>query len=88
GGAGAELGAASNVTSAEAPSLGKVMVDMFPTNPISAMAQGNTLQIIIFAVLFGVAITAPGQPGPRIAQEFHDLHALITKLVPMPTHLP
>lgn len=60
-GAGADLTAASNFTSAEAPSLGKVIVDMFPTNPISAMAQGNTLQIIIFAVLFGVAISAAGK---------------------------
>ncbi|EMB50474.1 proton/glutamate symporter [Vibrio mimicus] len=82
-GAGADLTAASNFTSAEAPSLGKVIVDMFPTNPISAMAQGNTLQIIIFAVLFGVAISAAGKPGERIAQVFSDLNEVIMKLVAM-----
>ncbi|ENM5893164.1 dicarboxylate/amino acid:cation symporter [Vibrio mimicus] len=82
-GAGADLTAASNFTSAEAPSLGKVIVDMFPTNPISAMAQGNTLQIIIFAVLFGVAISAAGKPGERIAQVFRDLNEVIMKLVAM-----
>ncbi|ENM5729953.1 dicarboxylate/amino acid:cation symporter [Vibrio mimicus] len=82
-GAGADLSAASSFTSAEAPSLGKVIVDMFPTNPISAMAQGNTLQIIIFAVLFGVAISAAGKPGERIAQVFSDLNEVIMKLVAM-----
>ncbi|ENM5761280.1 dicarboxylate/amino acid:cation symporter [Vibrio mimicus] len=82
-GSGADLTAASNFTSAEAPSLGKVIVDMFPTNPISAMAQGNTLQIIIFAVLFGVAISAAGKPGERIAQVFSDLNEVIMKLVAM-----
>ncbi|WKY94798.1 dicarboxylate/amino acid:cation symporter [Vibrio metoecus] len=86
-GAGADLTAASNFTSAEAPSLGKVIVDMFPTNPISAMAQGNTLQIIIFAVLFGVAISAAGKPGERIAQVFSDLNEVIMKLVAMLMHL-
>lgn len=86
-GAGADLTAASNFTSAEAPSLGKVIVDMFPTNPISAMAQGNTLQIIIFAVLFGVAISAAGKPGERIAQVFNDLNEVIMKLVAMLMHL-
>ncbi|MGL4829570.1 MAG: dicarboxylate/amino acid:cation symporter [Vibrio sp.] len=86
-GAGADLTAASNFASAEAPSLGKVIVDMFPTNPISAMAQGNTLQIIIFAVLFGVAISAAGKPGERIAQVFSDLNEVIMKLVAMLMHL-
>lgn len=86
-GAGADLTAASNFTSAEAPSLGKVIVDMFPTNPISAMAQGNTLQIIIFAVLFGVAISAAGKPGERVAQVFSDLNEVIMKLVAMLMHL-
>ncbi|EGR5062555.1 dicarboxylate/amino acid:cation symporter [Vibrio cholerae] len=86
-GAGADLTAASSFASAEAPSLGKVIVDMFPTNPISAMAQGNTLQIIIFAVLFGVAISAAGKPGERIAQVFNDLNEVIMKLVAMLMHL-
>lgn len=51
------------------------------------MAQGNTLQIIIFAVLFGVAISAAGKPGERIAQVFNDLNEVIMKLVAMLMHL-
>lgn len=80
-GAGADLTAASSFQSAEAPSLGQVIINMFPTNPISAMAEGKTLQVIVFAVLFGVAISAAGKPGERIAAFFSDLNEVIMKLV-------
>ncbi|KJY82982.1 sodium:dicarboxylate symporter [Vibrio galatheae] len=80
-GAGADLTAASSFSSAEAPSLGQVIIGMFPTNPISAMAEGKTLQVIVFAVLFGVAISAAGKPGERIAGFFSDLNEVIMKLV-------
>ncbi|USD68080.1 dicarboxylate/amino acid:cation symporter [Vibrio sp. SCSIO 43136] len=80
-GAGADLTAASSFQSATAPSLGEVIVGMFPTNPISAMAEGKTLQVIVFAVLFGIAISAAGKPGERIAAIFEDLNEVIMKLV-------
>ncbi|MGR5161576.1 dicarboxylate/amino acid:cation symporter [Vibrio owensii] len=80
-GSGADLTAASSFKSAEAPSLGQVIIDMFPTNPISAMAEGKTLQVIVFAVLFGIAISAAGKPGERIAAFFSDLNEVIMKLV-------
>ncbi|MEC6907982.1 dicarboxylate/amino acid:cation symporter [Photobacterium piscicola] len=80
-GTGADLSAATTFASKEAPSLGSVIVGMFPTNPISAMASGNTLQIIVFAVLFGIAISAAGKPGERLAAVFADLNEVIMKLV-------
>ncbi|WP_436323913.1 dicarboxylate/amino acid:cation symporter [Vibrio cidicii] len=80
-GSGADLTAASSFKSAEAPSLGQVIIDMFPTNPISAMAEGKTLQVIVFALLFGIAISAAGKPGERIAAIFSDLNEVIMKLV-------
>ena len=80
-GAGADLTAASSFKSADAPSLGPVIIDMFPTNPIQAMAEGKTLQVIVFAVLFGIAISAAGKPGERIAAVFSDLNEVIMKLV-------
>lgn len=86
-GAGADLTAASSFKSAEAPSLGQVIIDMFPTNPISAMAEGKTLQVIVFALLFGIAISAAGKPGERIAAFFSDLNEVIMKLVAILMHL-
>ncbi|MEP1867980.1 MAG: dicarboxylate/amino acid:cation symporter [Paraglaciecola sp.] len=65
----------------EAPSLGQVIINMMPTNPINAMAQGNMLQIIVFAVLFGIAMTMTGATGRRLTAVFDDLSVVIMKLV-------
>ncbi len=77
----ADLAAVSTFSTKEAPSLGDVIIGMFPTNPINAMAEGNTLQIIVFAILFGVAISASGKAGERLTQVFQDLNQVIMKLV-------
>ena len=86
-GSGADLTAASSFQSAQAPSLGQVIISMFPTNPINAMAEGKTLQVIVFAVLFGIAISSAGKPGERIASFFSDLNDVIMKLVAILMHL-
>jgi len=82
-GAGADLSAASSFQSSHAPSLGAVIINMFPTNPINAMAQGNTLQIIVFSILFGIAVSSSGKAGERVAAAFVDLNEIIMKLVVM-----
>ncbi|MEP1553383.1 dicarboxylate/amino acid:cation symporter, partial [Paraglaciecola sp.] len=45
------------------------------------MAQGNMLQIIVFAVLFGIAMTMTGATGRRLTAVFDDLSVVIMKLV-------
>lgn len=63
-GEGIEAGkAAAGFEVKEAPSLTQLLIDMVPTNPVKAMAQGNMLQIIIFSMLFGVAVTLAGERG-------------------------
>ena len=64
-----------------APSLASVIIAMFPTNPFEAMAKGNMLQVIVFALLFGVAMALSGKAGNRIAAVFEDLNTVILKLV-------
>lgn len=41
-----------------AQDLGKLIVDFFPTNIIASMASGNMIQVIVFAVLFGVTLSS------------------------------
>jgi Na+/H+-dicarboxylate symporter len=65
----------------EAPSLGQVIINMMPTNPINAMAEGNMLQIIVFSVFFGVAMAMTGEAGKRLTSVFEDLSTVIMKLV-------
>ncbi|SEK35592.1 Na+/H+-dicarboxylate symporter [Colwellia chukchiensis] len=80
-GEGVDMAAGSTFTSREAPSLAQVIIQMFPSNPFAAFAQGNMLQVIIFALLFGIAIALSGKAGERVAALFEDLSEVIMRLV-------
>ncbi len=80
-GVGQELPTNATYEVQEAPTLAQVIINMFPTNPISAMADGNMLQVIVFALLFGIAMALSGEPGKRVAKVFDDLNTVVLKLV-------
>ena len=80
-GEGVGMTASTSFTSREAPSFAQVIIQMFPTNPFEAFAQGNMLQIIVFALLFGIAIALSGKTGERVASLFEDLSEVIMRLV-------
>ena len=42
---------------AESPSTIDNLLNIVPSNPLGAMAEGNMLQVIFFAVMLGVALT-------------------------------
>ncbi len=65
----------------EAPPLAEVLIGIFPDNPIRAMADGQMLQSIMFAMLLGFAITSAGERGKRVAALFADLNEVILKMV-------
>jgi Na+/H+-dicarboxylate symporter len=79
-GRGAELGDAQFVPK-QAPPLRDVLVELVPANPVRALADGNTLQIIVFAILLGLAITLAGERGRRVRAFFEDLDGVVTQLV-------
>lgn len=68
-------------TASEAPALASVFVDMVPKNPISAMANGNMLQIIVFALITGTGLTILGEKTAKITDLFNQANTLILKLV-------
>ena len=65
----------------ETPSLSQTFINLFPTNPVKAMAEGNMLQIIVFSGLFGLALTLAGDAGKRILRLFEDLNRVVMELV-------
>lgn len=65
----------------EAPPLSDVIVNIFPSNPIQAMAEGNMLQVIVFSLLMGVAIAQAGEAGKKIAEWFENMNQVIMKMV-------
>ncbi len=67
----------------EPASIKDTIVSIFPTNPIAAMADGRMLQVIVFALLLGIALSRSGEAGARINAIFDDLNAILMKLITM-----
>ena len=79
-GEGVNMVANSSFSGREAPSLAQVIIQMFPTNPFESFAEGKMLQVIVFALLFGIAIALSGKAGERVALLFEDLSEVIMRL--------
>lgn len=80
-GSGFGLATTAEFAAAAPPSFVEVLIGIFPKNLIAAMAEGNMLQIIVFSILFGLALTLSGKPGTRILAIFNDLNEAIMTLV-------
>ncbi len=80
-GAGFGLTSDATFTATQAPPLVETLVGLFPSNPIRAMAEGNMLQIIVFSILFGLALTLAGDAGKRLLRIFEDLNQVVLSLV-------
>jgi len=82
-GVGIDLALPTSFESASAPSLKEVLISIFPTNPVAAMAEGNMLQIIVFSLLFGIALKSLGPAGESLKRSFEVLNELMINLVKM-----
>ena len=72
---------AAEFAAKEAPPLINTIINLVPKNPISAMAEGKMLQIIVFAVLFGFALTQAGEKGRAVTEFFQNMNEVIMKMV-------
>ena len=50
----------------ETPSIVDMLLGIIPTNPIQALAEGNMLQLILFALVVGVLLANMGGRGERL----------------------
>ena len=65
----------------ETASITTLIVDIIPSNPIKALAEGNTLQIIVFGAFLGVAINAIGDRVDNIKNLFTSFAEIMYKIV-------
>ncbi|GAH20072.1 unnamed protein product [marine sediment metagenome] len=65
---------------AGAPSLVDTIVNLIPKNPIGAMANGKVLQVIVFALFFGYAMTKAGEKGKAVLKFFEGFAETMYKL--------
>ena len=66
-----------------APSVKDTLINVVPGNPISAMADGKMLQVILFALLFGLALSKAGTNGQKLRSFFTDLNEVMMRLITM-----
>lgn len=69
-----------------APSLVQTVLNIVPMNPIDALAKGNMLQVIFFAVMFGFALSSLGESGKPLLRFFEllgDVMIRMTNIVMM-----
>ncbi len=62
-------------------SLDKFIEHVFPRSVMEAMANNEILQLVIFSVFFGVAVTAIGKKGAPIIHALDSLTHIVLKMV-------
>jgi Na+/H+-dicarboxylate symporter len=61
--------------------LEKIITDMFPSNPIAAMANGNTLQVVVFAFILGLSLILAGEKASDARKIIISITSVIFKMV-------
>ena len=82
-GLGVNLAEATTFAAKESPGLTQVIINIFPSNPVQALADGNMLQIIVLAILLGIAMTRAGEQGQKIRASMARWNEVIMQLVLM-----
>lgn len=75
---------AHGITQAKPLSVGEILISIVPSNPIEAMAKGNILQVIVFAIFLGLAINfagAKGKPLLNILESLADVMYRLTSII-------
>jgi Na+/H+-dicarboxylate symporter len=63
------------------PSLIDTLIGMFPRNIFAALSAGEMIPVIVFAILFGIALTLSGDQGRRLRTVTEDASAVMMTLV-------
>lgn len=66
-------------------SLAKEILHIFPDNPFASFASGDVLQILVFAVFFGLAINFVRSKAENVIVVIEEISEVVYKLVAMVT---
>ena len=81
---------AAYTTQAKSQTITDFLINIIPNSVVDAFAKGDILQVLLFAMLFGFALSAMGDKGKgvhklidQIAQAFFGIVNVIMKLAPV-----
>ncbi len=60
---------------------------MIPSNVVDAFAKGDILQVLVFAVLFGIALSKLGAVGKSLSHSFEKINKVLFSILNMITKL-
>jgi len=88
-GTGFELASAAKgaFTPPVSPPLSQVFIDLIPSNPVAAYANGNMLQIIFFTILFAVCLLMIGEKGKPVIDMAERLNDVMMQVVNVVMHV-
>lgn len=64
----------------EVPTIGGILVDMVPSNPVTALSEGNLIQIIVFSIFVGISCLAIGEKSKPILNIIEAGSTMMTKM--------
>lgn len=79
-GVGVDLSGAEAQTLSTTTTLAERLINMIPINPIAALAEGNILAVIVFAILIGIGIIMVGDEAKVLKDLFNAGSEVMLKL--------
>ncbi len=76
-----DLQTSTSLAIPESPNIKDIILNIIPSNPVQAMADGNMLQIIVFSILVGIAIRGLGDSVIIIKDVISNITDIVLKLV-------
>ncbi len=80
-GAGVDLGGAEpRAVSTDSASLADRLLAIVPANPVAALANGDVLAVIFFAIMLGIGILMAGHQGKKVGDLFTQAAEVVLKV--------
>ena len=74
---------AAEVQTMEATSMAQTLLNIIPDNPLKSLANGEMLQIIVFALIVGVILAKLGEKTETIANFFNQFNDVMMEMTMM-----
>ena len=74
---------AQETTVAESVSFADTLLNIIPKNPIQGLAEGNMLQIILFALIIGIILAKMGEKTAAVSNFFSQFNEIMMEMTMM-----
>ncbi len=73
--------ATSDIQATKMDSILDTIKGLIPSNPVSAFAEGNVLQVLVFALIMGFTLIADGEKGEPLLKVMDSCNEACLKII-------